>query len=161
MRIAGVLTGTLLVLGLVLAGCGFEPRADLELPGTVRVQGGSHELRSALEARLAGSGVRVARNDADITLALAPGEFGERLLSIHPVRGEAHEYQVSFHVGYSMRDGDGQHLVPPGEVNVLREYRVHRRERLSRFRERAVVHDEMRRAAAAAIMRRLHAARGG
>ena len=159
MRIAGVLTGALLVLAL--GGCGFEPLAGLDLPGTVRVQGGSHELRSTLEARLAGSGARVARSDADITLALAPGDFRERLLSIHPIRGEAHEYQVAFHVGYSMRDGDGRQVLPPGEVSVLREYRVHPRERLSRFRERAVVHDEMRRAAAAAIMRRLHAASGG
>ena len=158
-RIIAALSGAL--LGLLLTGCGFEPRGDLDLPGTVRVHGGSFELRSALETRLAGSGVRVAGSDADLTLALSTEGFSERLLSIDPARGEAREYQVAFHVGYSMRDGDGRMVLPPGEVSVLREYRVLRRERLSRLRHQAVVHGEMRRAAAAAIMRRLHAASGG
>ena len=160
LRIAGALTGVLL-LGLVLAGCGFAPRGGLDLPGTVRVLGGSFELRSALEARLAGSGVRIARSDADLTLTLQPEDLSERLLSIDPVRGEAHEYQVAFHVRYALLDGGGRRVRPPGEVSVLREYRVHRRERLSRERERKVVHDEMRRAAAAAIIRQLYADRGG
>ena len=159
MRISLVLTAAL--LGLVLAGCGFAPRGELDLPGAVRVKGGSSELRHALEARLAASGVRVSRNDADIVLTLEPGDFSERVLSVDPVRGEAHEYQISFHVSYSARDGTGKRVLEPGEVSVLREYRVHRGERLSRLRERNVVHDEMRREAAAAIIRRLYAHTGG
>ena len=159
MRISLALIGAL--LGFVLAGCGFEPRGELDLPGAVRVKGGSTELRDALETRLSASGVRVSRNDADIVLTLAPGGFTERVLSVDPVRGDAREYQVSFHVAYSARDGSGTRVLEPGEVSVLREYRVHRGERLSRLRERKVVHDEMRREAAAAIIRQLYAQTGG
>ena len=158
MHILSRLTGTL--LALVLAGCGFQPLGELDLPGSVRVQGGSYELRSALETRLAGSGVRIAANGADIVLALQPGSFDERLLSVEPVRGEAREYQVAFLVRYGVRDRKGGQVLEPGEVSVLREYRVHRGERLSRTRERALVHDEMRREAAAAIVRRLYASSG-
>ena len=159
MRIRLTVTGVL--FGLVLAGCGFEPRGELDLPGAVRVNGGSYALRNAVETRLAASGARLSRNDADIVLTLEPGGFDERVLSIDPVRGEAHEYQVSFHVAYSMRDGSGKRILEPGEVSVLREYRVHRGERSSRYRERKVVRDEMRREAAAAIIRRLYADTGG
>ena len=149
-------------LGLVLAGCGaFQPRGALELPGSVRVQGGSFELRDALEARLAGSGVQIAGKDADLVLRVRPGGFRERLLSVEPVRGEAREYQIAYEVSYTLKDGAGQKVLEPGGVKVVREYRVHRGERLSRTRERAVIHEEIRREAAAAIVRRLHATSGG
>ena len=153
------LTGAL--LSLILAGCAFQPRGALELPGSVRVQGGSFELRDALETGLEGSGVRLAGKDADLVLALRPEGFDERLLSVEPVRGEAREYQVAYHVRYTLKDATGGQVLDPGEVTVLREYRVHPGERLSRTRERAVIHDEMRREAATAILRRLHALSGG
>ena len=159
MRTSLPLTGVL--LGLLLAGCAFQPRGALDLPGSVRVQGGSFELRDAVEARLEGSGVRLAGKDADLVLALRPEGFDERLLSVEPVRGEAREYQVVYHVRYTLRDATGGRVLEPGEVTVLREYRVHPGERLSRTRERAVIHDEMRREAASAILRRLHATSGG
>ena len=160
MRIFLPLTGAL--LGLVLAGCGgFQPRGTLDLPGSVRVQGGSYELRHALETRLDGSGVRLAEKDADLVLAVRPGGFDERLLSVEPVRGKAREYQIAFQVRYTLRDAKGEPVIEPGEAKVVREYRVHRGERLSRTREQAVIHGEMRREAAAAIVRRLHATSGG
>lgn len=159
MRVSLALAGAL--LGMLLSGCGFQPRPDLELPGSLRIEGGSYELRSALEMRLGGSGVRLAREDADIVLALRPEGFDERLLAVEPMRGEAREYQVAFHVRYTVRDRTGAQVLEPGEVTVLREYRVHPRERLSRVRERDVVHDEMRREAAAAIVRGLYASAGG
>ena len=163
MRISLPLTGAFLglTLGVVLAGCAFQPRAALDLPGSVRVQGGSFELRGALEAGLQGSGARLARKDADLVLAVRPEGFSERLLSVEPVRGEAREYQVAYHVRYTLRDGKGEQVVEPGEVTVRREFRVHPGERLSRTRERAVIHDEMRREAATEILRRLHAISGG
>lgn len=159
MRTLLPLTGAL--LGLVLAGCAFQPRGALDLPGSVRVQGGSFALRDALEAGLEGSGARLARKDAELVLSVRPGGFDERLLSVEPVRGEAREYQVAYHVRYTLRDATGAEILDPGEVTVLREYRVHPGERLSRTRERAVIHDEMRREAATAILRRLHALSGG
>ena len=163
MRISLPLTGaTLFGLVLILAGCGaFQPRGALDLPGSVRVQGGSFELRDALEARLAGSGVRLADKDADLVLALRPGGFSERLLSVEPLQGEAREYQIAYEVRYTLKDGRGQTVLEPGDVKVLRSYRVHRGERLSQTRERAVVHEEMRREAAASIVRRLYATASG
>ena len=161
MRKFRALTGALL-LGLALAGCGaFQPRGALDLPGSVQVQGGSFELRDALEARLAGSGARLAGKDADLVLTVRPGGFSERLLSVEPVRGEAREYQVAYEVRYTLKDGKGQKVLEPGDVKVVRAYRVHRGERLSRTREQAVIRDEMRREAAAAIVRQLHATSGG
>ena len=153
--------GALLALALLaLAGCGFQPRGPLELPGSVQVKGGSHELRNALEARLAGSGARLAKNDADVVLALQPEGFRERLLSVDPLRGNAREYQVAYVVRYTVRDRKGERVLEPGEVNLLREYRVHWGERLSRSREQRVVRNEMHREAAAAIVRQLHAISG-
>ena len=129
MRKTRALTGTLLVLGLglVLAGCGaFQPRGALDLPGSVQVQGGSFELRDALEARLAGSGVRLAGKGADLVLTVRPEGFQERLLSVEPVRGEAREYQIAYEVRYTLKDGKGQKVLEPGDVKVVRAYRVHR-----------------------------------
>ena len=159
MRTLLPLTGVL--LGLLLAGCAFQPRGALDLPGSVRVQGGSFELRGAVEARLEGSDVRLAGKDADLVLALRPEGFSERLLTVEPVRGDAREYQIAYYVRYTLRDAAGGQVLEPGEVTVLREYRVHPGERLSRTRERAVIHDEMRREAATAILRRLHAISDG
>ena len=161
MRISLPLTGALAFLALVLAGCAFQPRGALDLPGTVQVRGGSFELRDAVQARLAGSGVRLAEKKPDLVLALRPGRFRERLLSVEPVRGAAREYQIAYRVGYTLREPKGEPVLDPGEVRVVREYRDHPGERLSKNRERAVVHDEMHREAADALVRRLYALASG
>ena len=157
MRISLPLTGTLALLALVLAGCAFQPRGALDLPGSVQVRGGSFELRDALQARLAGSGARLAKKDPDLVLTLEPKGFQQRLLSVDPVRGGAREHQVAYRVRYALRDAKGEPVLDPGEVRVVREYRLHPGERLSQNREVVLIHDEMRREAAAAIMRRLYA----
>ena len=105
--------------------------------------------------------MRLAGKDADLVLAVRPGGFQERLLSVEPVRGAAREYQIAYEVRYTLKDGKGQKVLEPGDVKVVRAYRVHQGERLSRTREQAVIRDEMRREAAAAIVRRLHATSGG
>ena len=155
------LTGALALLVLALAGCAFQPRGALDLPGAVQVRGGSFELRNAVQALLAGSGARLAEKEPDFVLTVEPTGFQERLLSVEPVRGEAREHQIAYRVRYALRDAKGEPVLDPGEVKVVREYRVHPGERLSEVRERAVVHDEMHREAAAAIVRRLHARSGG
>ena len=153
------LTGAL--LGLVLAGCAFQPRGALDLPGSVQVRGGTFELRDALQARLAGSGARLAERDPDLVLIVEPKGFHQRLLSVEPLRGNAREHQVAYRVRYALRDAKGAPVFDPGEVRVVREYRLHPGERLSQTRERAAIDDEMRRETAAAIVRRLHALSGG
>lgn len=145
---------------LVFAGCGFQPRGDLVLPGSIEVRGGSFELRDALNARLAGGGARIAAKAADVVLDVGTAGFSERTLTVEPLRGNAREYRVEYHVRYTVKDRSGEPLLEPGEVRLEREYRLHSDERDSRTRERARIHGEMRRAAAAAILRRLHALSG-
>ena len=127
------------------------------------MRGGSFELRDALNARLAGSGARPAGadTDADVVLDVRTASFGERLLTVEPLRGEGREYRITYHVRYTVRDRDGQRLLDPGEVDLYRDYRLHTGEREGRSRERARIHGEMQRAAAEAILRRLHALAGG
>ena len=125
------------------------------------MRGGSFELRDALNARLAGSGARPAGVDADVVLDVRTASFGERLLTVEPLRGEGREYRITYHVRYTVRDRDGQRLLDPGEVDLYRDYRLHTGEREGRSRERARIHGEMQRAAAEAILRRLHALAGG
>ena len=148
-------------LTLALPGCGFQPREALTLPGSIEVRGGSFELRDALNARLTGSGARPAAEGADIVLDVRAARFDERLLTMEPLAGGAVEYRISYHVRYTVKDRSGKPLLDPGEVELLREYRVHTGERASRGRERAHLHAEMHRTAAAAILRRLHALSGG
>ena len=151
------------VLILVLAGCGFQPRGSLVLPGSVEVRGGSFALRDALNARLAGSGARPAGmdSDADVVLDVRTASFGERVLTVEPLRGEGHEYRITYRVRYTVRDRSGQRILDPGEVNLSRDYRLHRGGRKGRGRERARIRSEMHGAAAEAILRRLHALAGG
>ena len=153
-----------LVLTLVLTGCGFQPRGALDLPGppgAMAVRGGPPELREALNVRLVGGGAQLAAEDAGVVLDVRSARFGERLLTVEPVTGGAVEYQVSYHVRYTVTDRGGKAVLEPGQVDLRREYRVHAGERATRDRERARIHDEMHRSAAAAILRRLHALSGG
>lgn len=150
-----------LALALLFAGCGFAPRGELVLPGSVEVRGGSFELREALNARLAGSGARLAGADADVVLDVRTASFGEDLLTVEPLRGEGREYRITYRVRYTVRDRGGQRILEPGEVDLFRDYRPHPGEREGRNRERARIHDEMLRTAAEAILRRLHALAGG
>ena len=151
------------VLAAALAGCGFAPRGDLALPGPVEVRGGSFELRDALNARLAGSGARPAGADADaaVVLDVRTASFGERVLTVEPLRGEGREYRITYRVRYTVRARDGQRILEPGEIDLSRDYRLHSGGREGRSRERARIHGEMHRAAAEAILRRLHALAGG
>lgn len=151
---------SVLAFALLLAGCGFAPRGELALPGSVEVRGGSFELRDALSARLAGSGARPAGADADVVLDVRTASFGERLLTVEPLRGEGHEYRITYRVRYTVQDREGRPLLDPGELDLHRDYRLHPGGREGRRRERARIRGELHRAAAASILVRLHALAG-
>ena len=160
--------GKLLVLCacMAMAGCGFQLRGSVELPGleTVRVTGASAPMREELAVFLREGGVQVveaASGDVDAQLSLTDEQMKRRVLSIDPNTGKAREYELAYSVAFQLVDAKGTALVPRQTVRLVRDFVFDVNAVLGKSREEAVLRTEMRRDAVQNIIRRLRSSLAG
>jgi len=154
----------LLVLGAVLAGCGFQLRgaSSVRLPPELRVlrisMGAGFppllvEVRNSL--RILGS-VRVTEDvQAPVPVLNLIGEQStSEVLSIDST-GRINAYLLNYRVDFSLTSADGKMLLPQQAIKLQREYTFDRLNVLATERQSDFLQNEMRRDAAQQILRRL------
>ena len=170
-----LLCGTLLAL---LAGCGFHPRGELQLPanlGPVKVQASdpyspladslaraleraAHGCANAASAGCAGAAAgapAAANTDAKTaTLRIAGEVFSEGPLSVDNL-SRVREYVLTYVVNFEFTAADGSVLVPLQEVRLQRDYTYDVTHALGSAAEQGTLRDEMQRDMAASILRRI------
>src|SRR5690606_28663544 len=119
---------TVLVLALVLAGCGFHLRGKIALPadlGPVRVVSGTpySPLAEALARGLRDSGAEPAADDArDVAVLQVLSErWDDQPISIDQF-GRGQEYSLRYAAIFVFRKADGTVLVPQQAVELSRDY---------------------------------------
>ncbi len=150
----------LVLLGALLAGCGYHLRGAVELPESlspVHLRGGSEALRQRLALFLTGGGARIAdeTEEAQSVLAVRNERFDERVLSVDSQTGKAREFEITYTVSFEMTGPGGRVLLPQREVNLVRDYVFDPDAVIGKSRERGVLEEEMRRDAAEQIVRTL------
>ena len=149
------------VLLALLAGCGFHPRGELQLPpnlGSVKVQASDpySPLADSLARSLQRAGApAAATTDAKTaTLRIAGEVFREGPLSVDNL-SRVREYVLTYVVNFEFTAADGSVLVPLQEVRLQRDYTYDVTHALGSAAEQGTIRDEMQRDMAASILRRI------
>ena len=157
----------LLVLVLVLTGCGFHLRNAIVLPadlGPVRVDARDpySPLADSLELGLQRAGAVSAAADAEgvAVLDLVAERWGNTPLSVD-ARGRAQEFTLRYAVVFELRSAEGELLVPRQVVELSRDYVSPPTNSIGTDSEREILARELRREMGAAILRRIDAAARG
>jgi len=162
--------GLLLILMILISGCGFHLRNRLILPeNTTAVQVQSvqpySELVKLLQRRLHAIGaVVIAENDQ--ALSTVDESFSFARLSVHAERwgelptaidtgGRAQEYRLRYAVTFSFVLPDSTELVPQQTIELSRDYISQPTDATGTSTEREVLANELRREMAASILRRI------
>ena len=158
----GIFRNLVLALTLVAAGgCGYKLRGAASLPpDLVPIHvAGPRDVSHALVLQLEGGGISVApgRDSASAVLKLSGEGFQRRLLSVDPDSGKAREFELAYQVAFEVTGAGGEELLAKQTVTLLRDYTFDPNAVLGKNREQAVLHAEMRRDAAAQIVRRISA----
>lgn len=151
-----------MVLGALLAGCGFQPRAHVSMgdaAGSLYLDA-PPALLLDLESALAGSAVQrsSSREGADAVLVVASERFERRVLSVDPHDGSEREAELAYTVEFRIGRGGESSAMDEQRISILRDFLYTPEEVVSKEREEDLIREELRREAAARILRRLEAA---
>jgi len=151
-------------LGALAAGCGFEPRGQLSLgdaTGSLYFEA-PVELQIEIESALSGSAVQrgLRREAADAVLLVDSEGFERRVLSVDPDDGGEREAEIAYTVEFRIgRGGEGgAAAMDAQQVTLLRDFLTAPEEIVAKEHEEDRIRAELRREAAARILRRVAAA---
>ena len=151
-----------LLLAWLLTGCGWHLRGSVDLPQDlgIYVDSPDERLRDTWRQELGSAGVPIAGwpEEADYKLVVARESFQDRVLSVDAATGKTQEFELSYSVLYRVERPDGTVIVPPSTARILRSLLLDPTAALGTEREAQIMHQEMRRAAAQQILRRLQLA---
>ncbi len=115
----------LLIVPLLLSGCGFHLRGTLEMPPDwlamhLRSPSPHGELTRQVRAALANAGVQwLDAGSANYTLQLGVEHFEQRNLTI-AANARAAEFELQLSTTLGVRDRNGVELLPPSRVSSTR-----------------------------------------
>ncbi|MFP4208267.1 MAG: LPS assembly lipoprotein LptE [Wenzhouxiangella sp.] len=148
---------------LMLAGCGFQLRGEARLPEVMAstwlvVPDVNSEFARELALRLQADGVELSERP----------KSGSAVLQIHSERlrsqpltisGQARvrEFLLVFELDFELRNADDEPLIRRETLRLTREYSFDEQAILAASREEEFLRDDLRRAMAAQVIRRLEA----
>ena len=151
-------------LVLLLSACGFHLRNALTLPanlGPVKVQAQDpySRLAQSLGRALVAAGARTVDADArgpSALLRVNSERWASTPISID-AQGRAQEYSLRYAVVFSVRNAQGQDIVPQQAIELSRDYLALPTDSIGADSERALLSREMEREMTASIIRRIDA----
>jgi LPS-assembly lipoprotein len=157
----------LFLFASLLSGCGFHLRGAVDLPANYQrmaIEGVSpySELGQKLKRGLQANGVNVVEAaGAQVILKLSEVSYQRRLLSVSALSGKTAEYELHYSLKMSVRDRQGNVLVPEQPLQQLRDYVFDQGNVLATGNQEAQLRKDMERDLVDQILRRLQArARG-
>src|SRR5690606_7277824 len=152
-----------LVLLVLLAGCGFHLRDALLLPpglGPVRVQASDldgplvQQLQQALQR--AGATLAAPGDEHAATLRIISERLGDTSISVDQF-GRSQEFTLRYAVIFDLRRADGTDLVPQQAIELSRDYVSVPTSSAGTEGERELLVRELRREMVPSILRRIDA----
>ena len=149
-------------LGTLLAGCGFRPRGSApggETTGSLYVEA-PPALQIELESALPGSALRRAssRETADAVLVVASEGFERRVISVDPYEGSEREAEIAYRVEFRTGRGGASAVMDTQRITLRRDFLFTPEEVVAKEHEEERIRAELRREAAARILRHVAAA---
>jgi LPS-assembly lipoprotein len=153
----------LFLFASLLSGCGFHLRGAVDLPANYQrmaIEGVSpySELGQKLKRGLQANGVNVVEAaGAQVILKLSEVSYQRRLLSVSALSGKTAEYELHYSLKMSVRDRQGNVLVPEQPMQQLRDYVYDQNNVLGTGNQEAQLRKDMERELVGQILRRLQA----
>ena len=151
----------LVLLLLVLAGCGFRLRGTAEVPfHSLYVPGATSGIALDLKRNIqAGTRARVVDDpkEADAVLQFTEESRAKEILSLTGA-GRVREFRLRYRVGFRVHDGKGNDYVPQNTLELTRDVSFNDAEVLAKEAEEQLLYRDMQTDMVQQIMRRLAAA---
>jgi LPS-assembly lipoprotein len=152
----------LVLLLLVLAGCGFRLRGTAEVPfHSLYVPGATSGIALDLKRNIqAGTRARVVDDpkEADAVLQFTEESRAKEILSLTGA-GRVREFQLRYRVGFRVHDGKGAEYVPNSVIQLTRDVTFNDAEILAKEQEEQLLFRDMQSDMVQQILRRLAAAK--
>jgi LPS-assembly lipoprotein len=150
-----------LLLALLLAGCGFRLRGTADVPfDTVYVPGATGGIALDLKRNIqAGTRAKVVEDakEADAILQFTQETRQKEILSLSAT-GRVREFRLIYVVGFRVHDGKAGEYVPPSTLRLTRDISFNDTEVLAKESEESLLFRDMQSDMVQQIMRRLSAA---
>jgi LPS-assembly lipoprotein len=151
----------LLLVLMLLAGCGFRLRGTADLPFQTlyipnAVTGIALDLKRSIQAGTDAKVVEDAKA-ADAVLAFSHETRQKEILSLNAA-GRVREFRLRYRVGFRVHDGKGNDYVPLSSMELTRDVSFNDAEVLAKEAEEQLLFRDMQSDMVQQIMRRLAAA---
>lgn len=155
---------SLIFVALLLAGCGFHLRGQVDLPfasAYVDSPAGS-PLTEPLKRSLRDSGRAVAakREEAEVVIRLSQPSRHKSILSLSGA-GKVAEYRLEYKVTLAVQNAQGEDLLGASEVQLVRDLTYDDKYILAKEYEEAQLFQAMEQEVLRTLLRRLRFAKGG
>ena len=158
----------LALLAVLLAGCGFHMRKEVELPASMKkvhivIGDPASPLAKDLAKALPRSGTEVvAETGPDVAIMnISANAFSTDVLSVSG-GARANEYSLRYHVEFEVLNAAGTSLLPKQTIELSREFTFDSTQTLGLAAETDLLTQELERDMVQTILRRLEAlARAG
>lgn len=156
-----MISGSTMVLGVSLAGCGFHLRGQVPLAfKSVFIQGAPNSPIVNQLKRLLASQVRVLedadRNSAEVIL-LVHDERQERVATVPGVSGKVREVELRQWFDFSLATPAGKTLIDHAQLRMVRDVSYNESEAPAKEAEFEVLYRDMRNDVVQQVLRRLSA----
>lgn len=149
---------------LLLAGCGFHLRGQVDLPfASAYVDSpAASPLTEPLKRGLRDAGKTVAdkKEAAEVTIRLSQPTRSKDILSLSGA-GKVAEYRLQYKVGMAVLNARGEELLAGSEVQLVRDLSYDDKYILAKEYEEALLFQAMEQEVLQTLLRRLRFAKGG
>jgi LPS-assembly lipoprotein len=149
----------LLLLALLLVGCGFHLRGQAALPFEtlyLQIQNERSPFAQELRNGLKNAGVRLAATSAEAQVVLEiASEYPEKKILTLGAGGRVLEYQLSYRVSLRMYDPQQNDWLPAQEMLLRRDFTWDDTQVLAKQQEELMLNENMRSDMVQQIVRRL------
>lgn len=150
-----------LLMVVIVAGCGFHLRGDIVLPALYErvqvVSVGASDVGRALSEALENVGSQIVSSPEVSTAVVTVLSSGTQRRALN-VGGKAiREYELQLDISFVVQDNKGVQLAEQQTVSVIRNYQNDPNDVLGKDNEEQVIRQEMMRPAIIQVLRRMKA----
>ena len=151
----------ILLLALIITGCGFHLRGDIELPALYErvyvVTMGNTEVGNALTEALQNVGSQIVASPEASTSVVTVLSSGTQRKALN-VGGKAiREFELQLNIAFVVQDNKGVQLSEQQTVSVIRNFRNDPNDVLGIDNEEQIIRQEMMQPAVFQVLRRMKA----
>jgi len=150
-----------LLLALVISGCGFQLRGAIELPPLYErvhlVDKGYSDIGKPLSQALENVGAKMVPSPSSATSVVTLLSRGTQRKALNVGGKQIREYELQLDVTFVVQDHEGKQLKDPQTVSLIRNFRNDPDDVLGKDNEEQIIRREMNQAVVMPILRRLKA----